>query len=151
MVQEHRVHSLTNGIVAAEREREVADAAADFGARAGSLDLAGGFYEVDRVFVVFLDTGGNGENIGVENDVRRVVAYFFDKDLVGALADVYFSLNRIGLALFVESHHHNGRTETAADFGLADKLADAFFHGNGIDDTFPLQAFQARFDHLKLG
>ncbi len=40
-------------------------------ARAGGFDSRDRFDEVDRVVVVLLDAGGDGENIGVEDNVLR--------------------------------------------------------------------------------
>ncbi len=45
VVQEHRVHRLAHDVVAAERERQVGDAARDLHAGAGGLDVGGGLDE----------------------------------------------------------------------------------------------------------
>ena len=52
VVQEHRVHRLAHRLVAAERERHVAHAAAHQCVRAGGADLRRGLDEVERVAVV---------------------------------------------------------------------------------------------------
>ena len=69
VIQEHRVHRLAHRIVAAERERHVADAAADVRMRAALADLARGLDEVDAVVVVLLDAGGDREDVRIEDDV----------------------------------------------------------------------------------
>ena len=69
VVEEHGVDGLAHRVVAAEAEAHVADAARYLGARQVLLDPARGLDEVDRVVVVLLDAGGDGEDVGVEDDV----------------------------------------------------------------------------------
>ena len=72
--QERGMDRFADHVVAAERERQVADAAADLDAGTGHLHDADGFDEVDRVVVVLLEAGRDGENVQVEDDVARVEA-----------------------------------------------------------------------------
>jgi hypothetical protein len=81
VVEEGAVHRLAHGVVAAEAERDVGDAAADLGVRAGwMLDPARGLDEVDGVVVVLLDAGRDGEDVGVEDDVLGREADGVDED-----------------------------------------------------------------------
>ena len=48
------------------------------------LDLAGRLDVGQGVVVVLLDAGGDGEDVGVEDDVLRREADLFGQDLVGA-------------------------------------------------------------------
>ena len=57
------VHRLADHVVAAERERDVRHAAGDVHAGAGRFDPRDRFDEVDRVVVVLLDAGGDGEDV----------------------------------------------------------------------------------------
>ena len=52
-----------------------------------SFDLPGGLDEVDRVVVVLLDARGDGQDVGVEDDVFRRKADLFGQQLVGPAAD----------------------------------------------------------------
>ena len=81
VVEKDGVHRLAHRVVAAERKRDVADAAGD--ARAGQvrLDPARGLDEIDRVVVVLLDAGGDGEHVGIEDDVLGGEADFLDEIL----------------------------------------------------------------------
>ena len=79
------MNRLADDVVAAERERQIADAAADLHARTGRLDDARGLDVVDRVVVVLLEPGGDGEDVGIEDDVARVEAGLLGEQLVGAL------------------------------------------------------------------
>ena len=69
--QKRRVHRFAHGVVAAKRKRNVAEAAA--GARAGQirLDPAHRFDEIDRVIAMLFETGRDGEDVRIENDVVR--------------------------------------------------------------------------------
>ena len=99
VVQEHRVHGLAHGLVAAERERHVADAAGDVRVRAALADLARGFDELHAVVVVLFDAGGDREDVRIEDDVFGREADLLHEQLVAALADLDLALERIRLAL----------------------------------------------------
>ena len=109
-----------------------------------------GFDEIDGVVVVLFDTGGDGEDIRVEDDVFRREAHFVDQDVVTALADFLLARSRVGLAHFVEGHDHHGGAVAFAQAGMVLELLHAFFHGNGVDDALALDALQARLDHFPL-
>ena len=114
-------------------------------------DVGAGFDEVHGVVVVFLDAGGHGEDVRVENDVFRREAHFIDQNVVAALADFTFARGGIGLADFVEGHHHHGSAIALAQLGVMLESVDAFLHRDRVDDALALNALQARFDHLPLG
>ena len=146
VVEEHAVHRAAHRLVAAEREAEVRQAAGDVGAGTAGADLARRLDEVDRVAAMLVDPGGDGEDVGVENDVLRVGAVG-DQQLVGALADRDFALCRVGLADFVERHDHDRGAISAA---LARELEErplAFLHADRIDDRLARHAFETRLDH----
>ncbi len=151
VVQEDGVDGLAHRVVAAEAEGDVAHAARYLGARQVRLDPARGLDEVHRVVVVFLDAGGDGEDIGVEDDVLGREPHLVDQDAVGALADLDLALVGVGLALLVEGHHHGGGAIAAHQRGLAAEFGFAFLHGDAVDDALALDALQARFDDAPLG
>ncbi len=99
VIQKRRMHRLANVVVAAKTERNVGDPAAHFRVRQVGLDPARGVDVVDRVVVVLLHAGGNGEDIGIEDDVFRRKADFVDQNSVGALADADLVFVTRGLAL----------------------------------------------------
>ena len=72
------------------------------------LDGARGLDEIDAVVLMLLDAGRDRENIGIEDDVLRREADLIDENFIGALGDREFALECVGLALFVEGHHHDG-------------------------------------------
>ena len=69
--EERRVHRLADDVVAAEREREIRDAAARAGARTALLDQRQRLDEVEREAVVLLDAGRDRKHVRVEDDVLR--------------------------------------------------------------------------------
>ena len=65
------MHGLAHPVVATKRKRDVAHPTADLGPRQILFDPAGGFDKVQRVVVVLVDAGADGQNIWVEDDVFR--------------------------------------------------------------------------------
>jgi hypothetical protein len=85
---------------------------------------------------VLLDAGGDGEDVGVEDDVLGREADLVDQQPVGALADLDLALVGVGLALLVEGHHHRRRAVAAHQRGLARNSASPSFIE--IELTMPL-------------
>ncbi len=65
------MNRLAHRVVAAKRKRHVADAAADQRVWQGTLYRARGIHEVHGIVVVLFDTGCDGKNIRVENNIFR--------------------------------------------------------------------------------
>ncbi len=82
--------------------------------RQALLDLARGLDEIHRVVVVFLDAGGDREDIRVEDDVLRREADLLGQNLVERAQISILRCARVGLALFVEGHDDHGRAVAAA-------------------------------------
>ncbi len=144
------MHGFAHRLIAAEREGEIGDAAGHMGQRHLGLDGARGFDKIDAVILMLLDAGRYRENIGIEDDVLRREADFIDENFIGALGDREFALECVGLALFVEGHHHDGGAVALDLARLVAKLVLAFLHRDRIDDALALQAFEPGFDHLEL-
>ena len=87
VVQERGVHRLADHVVAAVRERHVAHAAGGLAVGQDPLQLAHRLDELDRVVVVLLDAGADGQDVDVEDDVLGREAGLLGEQLVGALAD----------------------------------------------------------------
>ena len=99
---------------------------------------------------MFLNAGGNGKDVRVENDVARVEADA-DQNLVGAFADFGLALVGIGLALFIEGHDHNSGAIAHAVPGALDKFFFALLEADGIHHGLALDAAQTRLDDVPLG
>ena len=70
--------------------------------------------EVASVAVVFGDAGGDGEDVGVEDDVLGRETGLLDEQPVGSGDDALAAFHRVRLAVFVEGHHdHRGAVTTA--------------------------------------
>ncbi len=113
------MHRFAHDFVAAERERDIAHAAGDFHSGANLLDFSRGFEKVDRVAIVFFDARGDGENVGVEDDVGRRHADFFGEQAIGPLADAHPVVDARGLALLVEGHDDHAGVLQRRRAGLA--------------------------------
>jgi len=105
VVEEGRVHRLSDGVVAAEREGDVAHAAADLDPRKTLLQSAGGLDEGQRVVGVLLDSRADGQDVGVEDQVFRLESHFFGQDAIGPREDLDLTFCADRLALLVEGHH----------------------------------------------
>ena len=145
------MHSFAYFVVAAKAEGDIGDAAADFGVGQVGLDPASGVDEVDCVVVVLLHAGGDGEDVGVEDDVFGREAEFVDKDAIGAFADADLFFVGGGLALFVEGHDDHGRAVFEHRGGVLAELVFALFERDRVDDAFALNALEASLDDFPLG
>ena len=67
------------------------------------------------VVVVLLDAGGDGEDIGIEDDILGREADLVDQHAVSPLADLDLCAPGCGngLAGFVEGHDHHGGSHSA--------------------------------------
>ena len=150
VVEEGGVHRLPHHLVAAEREREVRDAAARQRARAALLDQRQRRDEVAGEEVVLLDPGRDREDVGVEDDVLGREPGHPGEEVVGATADRDLSLHRLCLALLVEGHHHDGRPEAPHLVRLGEEVVLAFLQRDRVDDPLPLHAPETGLDHRPL-
>ena len=143
VIQEGRVNRLADDVVAAEGERQVADAAADLHAGQRRLDDPRGLDVVDRVVVVLLEPGRNREDVRVEDDVGRLEAGLLDEQLVGALADLDLALDRVGLSRLVERHDDDAGAVAADVRALCEEVRLPFLQADRVDDALALDALQA--------
>ena len=144
VVQKRRVHRLAHHVVAAERERNVAHAAGNFAQRQFLFDPPRGFDEIERVAIVLLDAGADGEDVRIENNVAAREADFLGQQFVRPVADRQLVIDFGGLARFVEGHHDDGRAVAASQFRVMQECFFAFLQADRIDDRLALHAFQAR-------
>src|SRR5690606_26313162 len=147
VVQKRRVHGLPHGIVPAKGEAQIAHTAAHLRQRQVLLDPAGGLDEIDRIRVVLRDAGRHGEDVRVEDDILRRKADVIHQNPIGALANRLSPLKRVGLPLFVECHHDDGRAEPPHDAGLITEDGLALLKTDGVYNALPLNALQPRLDH----
>ena len=150
VIEERRVHRFAHHVVAAEREREVADAATHVYARTPRPDDACRLDEVAGVVVVLLDAGRDREDVRIEDDVGRIDAGRPGQQAVGALADRHLALDRIRLPLLVEGHHDHRRAVALDGRRLLQEILLAFLQADRVDDALALQALQTGLDDRPL-
>ena len=150
VVQERGVERAAHGLVAAERKREVRDAAGNLTSGAQTLDLARGVDEVHAIVVVLFHAGTDGEDVRVEDDVLGVEANLLHEELVRAHADAHLLGFGSGLALFVERHHDDGGAVALDDRGVLEELLLATLERDGVHDALALATLQARLDDVEL-
>ena len=144
------MHGLADGVVAAKREGNVADAAAHFAVGKRGLDLARGLDVTHRVIPVLFDSGGHGEDVGVKDDVAGIHAHFFGEDAVGARADLHAALRRVRLPGLIEGHHHHAGAVALDQSGALLENLFALLEADGIDDALALNALQPRLNDAPL-
>ena len=142
MVEEHRVHGFAYIIIASERKRQVAHAAAYVRAFKVLRDPFRGPYEIEPVSVVFVHARADSQYVGVENDVGRRKACFLREQSVGTLANLDAPLIGVGLPLLVKGHHDDRRAKSSQLFCVRQKGGFALFQGDRIDDALALNVFQ---------
>ena len=137
-------------VVAAERERQVTDAAADLDARTHLFDACRGFHEVLGVVVVLLEPCRNRENVRIEDDVGRIDVGLLGEQTVGALADLDLARDGVGLTALVKRHHDHAGAVAPHLSRLVEKVGFAFLETDRIDDRLALHALESRLDHRPL-
>ena len=145
------MHRPADRFVAAEREGQVRQAAGNMAARQGLLDPAGRLDKGEAIGVMFLDAGGDGENVRIEDNVLRRNPGLSGQQTVGPSTDVDLAIDGIGLALLVERHDHHGRAVAANAPGLFEERRLALLQADRIDDGLALDAFQPGLDDRPFG
>ncbi len=150
MVEEDGVHRLAEGVVAAEGEAQVRDAAARPRAGAALLDPRQRLEEVARVGVVLLDPGRHRQDVRVEDQVLGREA-LGRQEVVRATADLDSPGNVGRLALLVERHHDDARAVVANPPRLLEERLLALLQADRVDDPLALDRLQPGLDHAPAG
>ena len=151
VVEKHRVDGLAYRVVTAEREGHIGDATGHQCMWQPGLDVTGRLDKVDAVVVVFLDTGGNGKDIRVEDDVLGWKADLPGEDLVGACTNLVFAGARVGLTGFIKGHDDGRGTVAPDETRMPNEFLFTFLEADGIHDALALDALQARLEDVPLG
>ena len=142
------MHGLTYIVVSSEREAQVADTATDMRPRQIRPDPFRSPDEVGSIGIMLLHASGNGEDIGVEDDVEGIHAHLLRQDPVGPPGYLDTSLVGRGLPLFVEAHHHHCSPVAHHIPGMLNKLLLALFQRDGVHDALALHTLQTGLDDL---
>ena len=98
---------------------------------------------------MFLEAGGDGEDVQVERDVERIESLPHEEP-VRALADLDLASGGVRLAPFVEGHHDDRRAVAADGPRLAQEVVLALLETDRVGDRLALDAGQPGFDHRPL-
>src|SRR5258707_5570831 len=142
MIKKGGVHRLSHSVVAAERERDIAQSSADLTIRQMCFNPSGGVKKRFRVRIVFLDTGGNRKYVWIENDIFRREANLFHQYPIRPGADLSFAFEGVGLSFFVESHHDHGCTVAAHQLPQGSKLFFYLLQSDRINKRISLNALK---------
>ena len=96
---------------------------------------------------MLFEAGRYREDVGIEDDVRRIESRLVDEQPVGALTDGHFPRNGIGLTGLVERHDDDAGAVAMDRARLLKKVFFAFLQADGIDNALSLNALQAGFEH----
>src|ERR687898_707665 len=151
VIQKHGMDGLSNRIVAAEGERDIADAAAHENMRQGLLDSPGRLDVIHRVIVVLLNPRRDRKDVRVEYDVLGREAHLFREDPIGPLADLDLSISRIGLSLLVERHHDDSRSVAPDQGSVPYKGFLTLLQTDRIDDALSLDTLEPGLYYRPLG
>src|SRR5436190_12623292 len=99
---------------------------------------------------MFLDPGGYGKNVRIEDHVRFIETDVFREYFMRALRNTDLVLDRGCLFLFVERHHNDRGTVTPNELGTPPELFLAFLQRNRINDSFSLHAPESRFNDVEV-
>ena len=151
MEKEGRMHGFPDKIVPPEREGKIADTAADTGIRKVFLDPFHGADEIHRIGVMFINPGGNREDIGIKNDIFGQETHFFGKDIVSPAGDHDTAFERGSLTLLIEGHHDHRGAHLFQKASMFPEFIRSFLQTDRVDDRFPLDAGERRNDHRPSG
>ena len=147
VVQEDRVDGLADGVVAAEREGDVADAAAHDGMGEPPPQLPGRVHVGRAVARVLLDPGPDREDVRVVDHVLVVETRLFHEQPVRAGENLDLALRAVGLACLVEGHDDDGGAIPAGQPRLGQEGRLALLEGERVDDRLALHGPEPGLDH----
>ena len=151
VVEEGGVHGFAHGVVAAKAEAQVGDAARHHRSRQVLFDPGHGADEVEGEAVVRADAGGDGQHVGIEDDVVGRERQLLGQDVKGAFTDGDTPLEGICLTHLIEGHDdHCGAVAPRQTRLLFERLG-ALLEADGVHHALALDPLQARFDHRPLG
>ena len=142
------MHSLTDIIVATERERQIRHATADVSPFKVLPYPMGGTDEVYSIVIVLRNTGSYRKNVRIEYYIVRLHANLFGQNVVSPLCNFYLPFVSRSLSLLVEAHNNHCCPITHNVTGMALELFLAILQGNRVDDALALNAFQSCNDNI---
>jgi len=145
------VHRLAYARPTAEGEADVADPARRQRPRQVAFDPADGLDEVDGVAAVLVDSGRDGEDVDVEDDLFGSEPDPLGQQREGARGDGGAALQGVGLALLVERHDDHAGAQAAHLARLLEERTLALLEAQRVDQAASLQARQPGAQHRDVG
>ena len=109
-----------------------------------NLDDLGGFKVRDTICVVFLHASGNGEDVGIKDDVVWVEPQLFHQEVVGPLAHSYLAFSAGGLMRFHQLLGMKG------EYTCTYKLVGKWYHFNAGRESQYQQTILRRYFRERL-
>ena len=114
-------------VIAPEGERDIADPTAYERSGTGFFYVRNGFDKVEGIGVVLFHASGDGENVGVEDNIAGLKADSLGEDGVCTLTDTHLVLDVCRLSRLIKGHYDDGCSVAPADLRLLDKALFPFF------------------------
>ena len=121
------MHGLADIIVASESEREIAHATAHMGTGQVLADPGAGADEVGSIAVVLLNAGGDGQHIGVDDDVAGAETGLLAQQRISPPCYLDTALVGGGLPFLVEAHDDDGSPIAPDGGSMVEEALLAFF------------------------
>ena len=150
MIEEHRVHCLPDRVISTERERQVAHSSAHPGKGEVCLNIFSGFDVINCIVIVLLDACGDGQDIGIDEDVLRRETGFLRQQTVRSVSHLPAFFEGGSLSLLVKEHHHRGSAVAPHQPGFLQEILLTLLQADGVDNRFALYALQPCLQHLPL-
>ena len=139
MIEEHRVHSLTNRVIASEREAQVTYTARHVHLWHLLVNGATSLYECSSVVIMLWHTSCHSKYVRVENDILAREIYIA-KQLICPACHFHFSLVCVCLSFLVKEHNDRCSTHRVDISGFLQELLLTLFQRDRVDDALALNA-----------
>ena len=142
------MHSLTDIVVSAERETEVAHTTTHMRTFQMSTNPFRGSDKLQGIIIMLLNPRSDRQDIRVEDDIQRIHPHLLCQQFISTLSNLYSPLIGRSLSLFIEAHHDDSRTKALHISRMGKEDFFTLLQRNRIDDTLTLQTFQTRRDNV---
>src|SRR5262249_60331661 len=103
--KKRELHLLATRVFTTKKKKFFTAPAADARSREILFNPARRFNEIDCVVTMFFKTGGNGQNVWIEDNIVCWEPCAFGQQIVSARANLDFALKIIRLSSFIERHY----------------------------------------------
>jgi len=144
------MHRCSDRLISAKGETEIRHPAACVAKRIPRFQGPGGENEITGIGVMLFNSGGNRQDIRIEDDVLLPDACI-DKQGMAAFGYRHFPLIGGSLSLFIKEHHHHGMSVPGNLPGMPDEAFFAFLQADGVYNPPALHLAKGLFDYRPVG